>query len=158
MSYATDIMDLVRDMGYIVAIPKSTPTPSYYQLGDGTILSVLIKVNHLVTDSPQSGEGAINHSTEIQVFAPNRHKSRRIPSQNQQPNIIDQDIACTTIKEEFNDYLVGKNIIVSAKAVVGQIAKTDTYNNEGEPVYSINVQPVIKVVDKRRRPFTPDMR
>ena len=77
---------------------------------------------------------------------------------NQLPTIIDQDVECTPIKEEFNDYVAGKYITISAKAVVGQVAKTDAYSNEGEPVYSINVQPVIKVVDKRRQSFAPDMR
>lgn len=158
MSRVTDIAELVLDMGYILAIPKGTPTPSYYKLGDGTILSALIKVNHILIDASESGGGAINHSVEIHTFSPNRSKLHKPIPQKQPLNIIDQDVACTTIKEEFNDYLVGKDIIVSAKAVVGQIAKTDAYSNEGEPVYNINVQPVIKVVDKRRTPFAPDMR
>lgn len=153
-----DVDEIVRSMGYILATPKSTPTPSYYQLGDGTILSALIKVNHVLTDAPESGGGAINHSTEIHVFAPHRRKPRKPMQPNQPATIIDQDVQCTPITEEFNDYAVGKDIVVSAKAVVGQVTKTDTYSNEGEPVYSINVQPVIKVVDKRRLPFAPDMR
>lgn len=150
MSHAADIAELVRSMGYILATPKNTLTPSYYKLGDGTILSVLIKINHVLADAPESGDGAVHHSTELLVFAPNRQKPRRSTPQNQPSTIIDQDVACTPIREEFNDYAVGKDIIVSAKAVVGQVAKTDACSDVGEPVYNISVLPVIKVVDKRR--------
>ena len=67
-----DVTEAVRDMGYVLATPKSTPTPSYYKLVDGTILSALIKVNYILMDTSDPGSGAINHSTEIYVFAPHR--------------------------------------------------------------------------------------
>ena len=144
-------------MGYILAIPKNTPTPSYYKLGDGTILSVLVNVNHVLMDTPKSGGGIINHSTNIQAYVPHRYKTGEPTQLDRSPAIVDQDVECTPLREEFNDYVVDNNITISVKAVVGQVAKMDTYSNAGEPVYNINVQPVIKVVDKRQ-PFAPDMR
>lgn len=158
MSHGMDIEKLVLEMGYVLAVPKSTPTPSYYRLGDGTILSVLVNINHVLTDALESGVGAINHNTDIRVYVPHRYKTHKPAQPDRPPNIVDQDVECTPLMEGFNDYAVGKDIIISAKAVVGQVAKMDTYSNAGEPIYNLNVQPVIKVVDKRQQSFAPDMR
>ena len=145
-------------MGYILAVPKNKPTPSYYKLGDGTILSVLVSINHVLTDAPESGTGSINHSTDIRVYVPHRYKTRGPAQPDRPPTIVDQDVECTTLWEAFNDYAIGEDITISVKAVVGQVVKTDAYSNAGEPVYNLNVQPVIKVVDKRQQSFAPDMR
>lgn len=151
MSYNQDITETIQNMGYTLAIPKSTPTPSYYKLGDGTILSVLTKANYILTNALKSGSAAINHSTEIRVFTPQKNRQYKPIQSNQPPAIIDQDVKCTPIKEEFNDYAVGKHITISIKAVVGQVVKMDAYNNEGEPIYSVDIQPVVKVVDRRHQ-------
>lgn len=158
MSHGIEIAEHVQAMGYILAVPKSTPVPSYYKLGDGTILSVLVKINHVLTDASESGTGAINHSTDIHAYVPHRYRPHISTQPDRPPAIVDQDVECTTLREAFNDYAIGEDITISAKAVVAQVAKTDAYSNAGEPVYSLNVQPVVKVVDKRRQPFAPDMR
>lgn len=145
-------------MGYLLATPTRPPTPSYYELGDATILSVLANINHVLIDEPESGAGAINHNIDIRVFVPRRYKTHKPIQLDRLPTIIDQDLKCTPLKEEFNEYTVGKDITISAKAVVGQVAKTDAYSNAGEPIYNVSAQPVIKVVDKRRQSFAPDMR
>lgn len=153
-----DVEGVVQDMGYILAVPKNTTTPSYYKLGDGTILSALVKINHILIDAPESGGGVINHSIDIRVYVPHRLKTSKHTQPNRPLSIVDQDVDCTIINEVFNDYAVGNDITVSAKAVVGQVIKTDAYSNEGEPVYNINVQPVIKVVDKRQQWSASNMR
>ena len=154
----TDVEKLIRSMGYISATPKSTPTPSYYKLEDGTILSVLINVNHVLMDTPKSGGGIINHGTDIRVYVPNRYKTNKTTQPDRSPAIVNQDIGCTPLREEFNNYTVDNNVTISVKAVVGQVVKMDAHNNVGEPVYNIDVQPVIKVVDKRQQPPAPDIR
>ena len=158
MLHNSDVERQIQDMGYILATPIKSPMPSLYKLDDGTILTALIKVNHILTGVSRLGTGAVNHSTDIRVFAPSRNKAAKHMRPDQPPTIIDQDIQCTPLREEFNDYAVGANIIVSTKAVVGQVAKTDLHSEVGEPVYNINVQPVIKIVDKSQQPFAPDMR
>ena len=155
----TDITQQIQEMGYLLATPVKTPIPSYYELGDFTILSVLLNINHVLIDKPESGVGSINHSMDIRVFVPRRYKMDKPVQPGQQPNIIEQDVKCTPLKEEFNEYTVGSDITISAKAVVGQVVKMDTYSNAGEPIYNVNAQPVIKVVDnKQQQPFAPDMR
>ncbi len=144
------IASKIEVMGYILAIPAHTPVPSYYELEDGTILSVLTRINHALVS--RSG-GAVSHSTETFAFTPHRHMSPK-PTQPKPPTIIDQDVKFTLLREEFNEYSVGNDITVSAKAVVSQVAKFDTYSDEGEPIYSVNSQPVFKVVDKRRQPIS----
>ena len=141
-----------------MATPVSTPVPSYYELGDATILSVLVNINHVLIEKPESETGAINHSMDIRAFVPRRYKNREPLQPGQLPNMIDQDVKCTPLREEFNDYMVGEDIVISAKAVVGQVVKTDAYSNAGEPIYNVGAQPVIKVVDKTRGSFAPDMR
>lgn len=153
-----DIARHIQDMGYILATPTRPPTPSYYKLGDSTILSVLISINHILMDKPESGAGSINHSMNIQVFVPRRYKMDKPVQPGRQPNIIEQDVKCTPLKEEFNEYAVGPDIIIGVKPAIAQVVKTDAYSNAGEPIYNINVQPVIKVVDKRQQAFASDMR
>ena len=153
MSYGVDVEEQIRNMGYALATPIVPPIPSLYELGDKTILSVLARINHILTSTTGSGNNTINHSMDIRVFAPHRHKTRKTIRPNQQPNIIEPDIKCVRLREEFNDYTAGDGIVVSAKAVVGQVAKTDAYDNTGEPVYIVNALPAIKVVDKRLQSF-----
>lgn len=146
-------------MGYLIATPINPPIASFYKLEDGTILSALVRINHVLTDPSGSALGAVNHGIDLQTFVPSRSKSPRLLQQNQSPTIIDQDVKCITIREEFNDYTVGDDIMVSAKAVVGQVMKTDAHTQLGEPIYNINVQPMIKTVtNKGRQTLDADLR
>ena len=136
-------------MGYILATPLKPPTPSFYKLGDGTILGALISINHVLPNSSGSGIERSNHTTSIYTFVPSMNRtSERIQQQNQ-PTIVDQDIKCTPLVEKFNDYSVGTDIVVSVKTVVGQVMKTDAHNQVGEPIYRVNVQPVFKMVNRK---------
>ena len=150
MSHIMNVENVIQDMGYVMARPKSIPIPSYYKLEDGNILSVLVRINYVLMNASESSDGSVNYSTDIHVFSPNKHKSYKSTSSNRPPAITNQDVKYTSIKEGSNDYVVGEDIIVSVKAVVAQIAKTDAYSNEGEPIYNINVQPMFKLIDKRR--------
>ena len=109
----------------------------------------MVSVNYILSDMPDSGTGLVNHRISIDTFVPNRNKTTNAIPPNKSPTIINQDVKYETVREEFNDYAVGNSIVVSAKAVLGQIRKTDSYNQVGEPIYDLNVQPIIKIVDKR---------
>ena len=77
----------IHDMGYILATPADTPIPSYYELGDGTILSVLARIDHILVK--ESGTGAVNHTMGIMAFVPRRHQSPPPMQPNMTPNIVD---------------------------------------------------------------------
>ena len=154
---AQDIESQLQKMGYILATPANPPIPSYYGLEDGTILSVLARINYVLVNTSESGTGAVNHTMDVGAFVP-PDKRLHVPTPNKSPTIVNQDIKCIRLREEFNDYKVGDDIVVSAKAVVAQVDATDMCSNKGEPIYNVNAHPIIKVVDKRHHPFAQDMR
>ena len=61
-------------MGYALATPIRPPIPSFYELGDKTMLSVLVRINYMLINAPESGAGTINHSVDMHVFGPQRYK------------------------------------------------------------------------------------
>ena len=142
----------IQNMGYVTATPQRTPIPSFYKLGDGTILSVLTKINHLLQNPFDPNSVALNSNIDIHVFVAHEKRNPRgkqlDSSQNIASSIIDEDIDCETLREEFNVYNLSNSSILSLKTVVGQVRKTDLYNQEGEPIYNINSQPVIKFKKK----------
>ena len=60
------------------------------------------------------------------------------------PSIINEDVQCDILREEFNVYTLSNNTVMSVKTVVGQVRKTDAYNDRGEPIYNVDCQPVLK--------------
>lgn len=147
-----EIQKEVQCMGYITAVPQRTLIPSFYRLGDGTILSVLIKINHLLQKQSNPNSVAINSTIDVHVFV---SQDKRNPSGKQLDlsestisSIVDDDVDCKTLREEFNVYNLSNGYILSVKTVVGQVRKTDRYNPEGEPIYDIDSQPVIKFKKK----------
>lgn len=139
-------------MGYIIATPQKIPIPSFYKLGDGTILSVLTRINHLLQDSFNPNKVSINSSVDIHIFVDGKNRN---PSDKQlsmgkisPSSIIDDDLHCEPLREEFNVYNLSNDKIMSVKTVVVQVKKTDLYNDAGEPIYKVDSQPITKFKDK----------
>lgn len=145
------IQEKINDMGYITAVPQKTPVPSFYKLGDGTIISVLTRINDVLKD-PHNPNGIFtNTSTDIHVFV--EPKNRGVPSkiiQNPIPpsSIIDEDLECMTLLEEFNEYRLSNNKIMSIKTLIAQVAKTNLYNSKGDPIYQVNATALFKFRNK----------
>jgi hypothetical protein len=57
-------------------------------------------------------------------------------------SIVDEDMEPVTLKEDFSTYELSNGLLMSVKAVAGQIGKTKHYNPDGEPVYLVNVAPI----------------
>ena len=143
-----EIVNRIKDMGYILATPQRAPIPSFYELDGGTILSALVAVNHLLQDPTNPNDVSINSSISISVYVPPNNRNPRgkqaDPDKQVVPSIIDEDVQCDILREEFNVYNLSNNMVMSVKTVAGQIRKTDLYNDRGEPTYNIDWQPVIK--------------
>lgn len=141
----------IKDMGYVIATPRAL-YPSYYKLPDKTIIKALVSINYLIPD-PTSPEGySINSNNMISAFVP---KENRRPEKFQQydPNelqtgIIDDDMDVEVLRENFSVYDLSNGMVLSVKTVVGQIRKTKFFTRDGEPVYLINTNPIIKVKKK----------
>ena len=147
-----EIFKEIKGMGYVTSTPRKILQPSFYKLGDGTILSVLIRINHLVVDPFNPNSVSLNSVNNVHVFV---EKSKRQPGTESKPHkdsisIIDDDVECTTLREEFNVYDLSNGDTMSVKSVLGQVRKTNMFSNNGEPIYNIDLQPIIKIKRKKR--------
>jgi hypothetical protein len=61
--------------------------------------------------------------------------------------IIEPDIPFETIREDWNEYTV-EGASVSVKLVVTTISKSSLFDHNGDPVYNMRYQPVIKATAK----------
>ncbi len=146
-----EIRNNLVDMGYILATPRAL-FPSYYKLNDGTIARALININYLIAD-PQAPQGfAVNQTNSVTAFVP---KEKRHPELFQPYNTaellkdpIDEDVEFEVLRENFSVYDLSNDMILSVKTVVGQIIKSKYHTRDGEPIYSINTNPIIKAKKK----------
>ena len=114
--------------------------------------SAIVVVNHLLQDPTNPNSISVNSNISISVSVPqnNRNPRGKQPDPDIQivPSIIDEDVQCGILREEFNVYNLSNNMVMSVKTVVGQVRKTDLYNDRREPIYNVDCQPVLKF--KRR--------
>lgn len=82
-----------------------------------------------------------NHLRNPSAFAP--YNASELAA-----GIIEKDVQNHTLREEFSSYVLSNCMILSVKAVLGQIQKTRYFTEQGEPIYSVSINPVYKF--KRR--------
>src|SRR5215207_3883749 len=117
-----EIVKEVQQMGYITVKPREI-SPSYYKLKDGTIVKVLININHLVPD-PRSPDGfAVSSTNIITAFVPKEKRNPTLakpytPSE-LRAGITDEDMEPITLKEDFSVYELSNGLILSLKTVAG---------------------------------------
>ena len=143
-----EVAQNIRDMGY-VTIESSTLYPSYYKLDDNTIIKALVLVHSLILD-PKNPEGFSISSTNIitaHVPKENRNPQAFVPYTQQQLNegITNDDVNFEVLRENFSVYRLSNKMTMSVKTVVGQIRKTRYFTRDGEPVYIVNTNPILKV-------------
>ena len=146
---AEAIIGNIEEMGYMAVEPKGKPKPSFYKVSDGTVVRVLISINHIISRTkPPHGYG-VNWRSSIACYVP---KEKRRPELHTHfdpgsigSNISDYDMEYETLAERFNIYSINSGGTVSVKPSVAQVNKTRFYTNEGEPVYGVIFTPVFKV-------------
>ena len=62
--------------------------------------------------------------------------------------IIDEDVEFEVLQENFSVYDLSNDFVLSIKTVLGQVKKTDGLTATGEPIYTVNVNPIIKFKKK----------
>lgn len=152
-----EIESNIKEMGYIVATPQTT-APSYYKLKDGTILRALIHVNYVTPSPGQTSTVAsveVNSTNIIAVYVP-KHKRRPEAFQPFDPSelqhaVVDDDMEPEPLREDFSVYDMSDGTILSVKTVAGQIHKTKFYTQNGEPVYQVNITPIVKTTKKMKK-------
>lgn len=146
-----EIEENIQSMGYVTAKPQSLPIPSYYKLGDGTIISVLIRINQISQDPDDRKRTLVKFSTDVRIFTDpkDRNPAGKQPSpQNPVPSIIDDDMECIRLREDFNRYDLSDGQVMSVKAVVFQVQKTDMHDSNGEPIYRVHSTRIVKFTEK----------
>lgn len=148
-----EIYKNIQDMGYITTTSRHAPVPSFYKLSDGTILSLITHINHLVQNPINPNDASANLTTpQVLAFVPQnkRDPSGKQAGKNASMTIINEDVDYETLNENFNVYDLSNGTVLSIKTVLGQVQKTDLHTDMGEPIYTINSQPVIKVKNAKR--------
>lgn len=148
MTPVEEIIRNINEMEYITAEPISKPKPSFYKLKDGTIIQVLININHVVSypEEAQKFSVSLTNSIISYVAKENRHPELHKPfgQSDIQSKIIDEDMEPETLREDFSSYALSNGITMSVKPAVGQVSKTQLYTIDGEPIYVANPIPIIK--------------
>ena len=143
-----EIGNNVKEMGYITLKPRAI-YPSYYKLNDGTIIEAHIHVNYLLPD-PLNPQGfAVNSTNLVTAFVP---KEKRKPTAFEpyspaelQSGVIEEDVDYEVLRENFSVYDLSNGLVMSIKTVMGQIRKTKYYSRDGEPIYMVNINPILKI-------------
>ena len=146
-----EIINNIKDMGYITVTPRAL-YPSYYKLNDGTIIKALAQIHGIVPD-PKNPDGfGINSSNVVNAFVP---KEKRSPERFFQydpadlvQGIVEDDMDFEVLRENFSVYDLSNGFVLSVKTVAGQVRKTKYFSKDGEPVYIVNTNPIIKVKKK----------
>ena len=61
---------------------------------------------------------------------------------------LEEDVEYEVLHENFSVYDLSNGLTLSVKTVVGQIKKTKFFTRDGEPVYVVNTNPIIKTKKK----------
>ena len=144
-----EIRSNMIDMGYILPSVRHV-FPSYYKLGDGTVLKVVVHLNYLLPNPLDPNGFSINATNIFSTFVPKemRKPEAFTPRVDLNTGIINEDVEFDVLQENFTVYDLSNNMVLSIKPVVGQIKKTKFYTREGEPIYSVSINPVMKIKKK----------
>jgi hypothetical protein len=138
----------IKEMGYVLVKPRRM-FPSLYRLADETIIKIDVIINHLISDPQQPGGFSINNTNIISSFVP-RYKRKpdafvSIVPTDLNTGIIDEDVEFDVLQENFSVYELSNKFVMSVKPVLAQVKKTKFYSPLGEPIYTMNINPVMKV-------------
>ena len=134
--------------GYIIANPSKI-IPSYYKLKDNTIIKVVVIINHLIPEKNSPENFGINSTNIVSSFVSMENRKpesfKQDPVTTNETNIEVQDLEFEVLKEDFTVYDLSNGYILKVKPVLAQINKTKSFSFDGEPIYTVNIAPIIKI-------------
>lgn len=129
-----------------------------YELEDGSILRtkfILLRVKRKEDPSGQTGYAvksqtitSVSHIPELLIGEP---AARQYSPKELQASIVEEDVRYTTLTEEWNEYIVEDGARIRVKLTVVKVAKTDKFNNDGEPIYLVLTTSMPQIQPPRRR-------
>ena len=143
-----EINSKIENMGYILATPSKV-IPSYYRLKDNTILKVIVIINHLIPEKDRPDNFGINFTNIISTFVPMENRKpesfKPYPLTAIESNITEQDLEFEVLYENFTVYNLSNGWTLKVKPVLAQVNKTKLFSVDGEPIYTVNIAPVLKI-------------
>jgi|GEM_PF-3142007 hypothetical protein len=143
-----EINNEIKSMGYIIAT-SSKIIPSYYRLKDNTIIKVIVIINHLIPEKDRPDNFGINSTNIVSTFVPIKERKtesfKSYPLTTNETNIEVQDLEFDVLKEDFTVYDLSNGFILKVKPVLAQVNKTKSFSFDGEPIYTVNIAPIIKI-------------
>ena len=143
-----EINSKIEKMGYILAT-SSKIIPSYYKIKDNTILKVIVIINHLIPEKDFPDNFGINSTNIVSTFVPieDRKPESFKPYHLTaiESNITEQDLEFEVLYENFTVYNLSNGWILKVKPVLAQVNKTKLFSVDGEPIYTVNIAPVLKI-------------
>jgi hypothetical protein len=152
MNPEEEIKTNIIEMGYVLATLRNQ-YPSYYKLYDGTILRIIVQLNYAIPDAREPDGFSVDTTNIVSCFV-SREKRRPdafVPFNQSElyQNIIEEDVEYEVLRENFSVYDLSNGFVISVKPVLGQVKRTKFYAHQGEPVYTVNINPIIKIKQQK---------
>jgi len=123
------------------------------KLKDGTKLRVTTVLTAILKEDDRLGIGTQNliavAELPKELWGPPSDK--KYPPEELEKNIVEEDMDFKVEKERWNVYELEDGTIVSIKPYVVMVSRTGYYSERGEPIYILNIQPIVKVKRPKRR-------
>lgn len=122
---------------------------SRYLVSDGTQLKIKVAVVDLLRSVDLSPTGypnvGIASQNLVSAIVPDRLK--RLPSKEpwNPKTDVGEEMKFEVMEEKWQEYHTPDAFKVLVKPVLMKVFRYDKYNNFGEPIYSVNVQPLTNV-------------
>jgi hypothetical protein len=116
-----------------------------YALEDGSVVKfrlVLVKV--IPISGATTKTYAVNSANVVGVLAPKDLKGTPGVLGASQYQVENKDISFETIEEKWNEYRLEDGNILKIKPAITGIDKTKNYDSNGEPIYIVHSQVLIK--------------
>lgn len=123
------------------------------RLKDGTKLRITVILTAVIKENGHLGIGTQNVIAIADLPPQNwgEPSTKTYSPAELEEGIIEEDIEFTIEKDSWNVYELEDGTIVSIKPAITMVAKTKYYTAQGEPIYLLNIQPLIKIKGKREK-------
>ena len=140
----------VKDAGFEPFEPISEQW-GVYALKDGSYLKIrmnVLKIVRQVDDVGNIGFG-INGNPTIGLISSKNLRgvalSRPPTPQEIMAAIVEDDVEFSPIEEKWSTYRLQDGFVISLKLIPIKVSRTSLYDQNGEPIYNINHQLLVKV-------------
>ena len=124
---------------------------SVYKVNDGAQIKMrLIMLKMYITGLDQSGNLEVGAASRLLFAVTVPPKLKGAPSKGPitpkeiQETIIQGDMSFKPVNEEWNEYKID-GVSVSVKVIATIISKSSKFDANGDPVYNVQNQPIVKV-------------